>query len=141
MAWGKKGVIDRNYCLFGISGPFSFRKTSYHYVPPTLTHSLNNKCQRRPHRLAYHQILSQESSPSGTDLVFWLTVDSSNPHLLSRSTERDSWLRKRRTVVIGFLHCPSLNAACALRTRQCEYLSVCGSGSAYAFHTTATVEP
>ena len=55
-----------------------------------------------------------------TDLVFWLTVHSSNPHLLSRRIERDSWLRKRRTVVIGFLRCPSLIVACALTMRQCE---------------------
>jgi len=50
----------------------------------------------------------QKNSPSGTDPVFRLTVHSSNPHLLSRRTERGSWLCRRRTEVIGFLHCPSL---------------------------------
>ena len=52
-------------------------------------------------------------------MVFWLTLHSSNPHSLSRRTERGSWLRKRRTVVIGFLHCPSLIADCDLTMRQC----------------------
>ena len=55
-----------------------------------------------------------------TGLVFRLTVHASSPHLLSRRRERDSWLRRRHTVVTGFLLCLLLTVAYASTTRQCE---------------------
>jgi len=35
--------------------------------------------------------------------------------------ERGSWMRRRRTVAISFVHYPSLTATCISTTRQCEY--------------------
>jgi len=80
--------------------PFPSKKTSYRYVPPPLTHALNNTCLHGPHRLVYHQTLCQENSP-GTDLVFWLTVHLSNPYLFTRHTERGSWLCRCRMAHSG----------------------------------------
>ena len=55
-----------------------------------LTRSSTNTCQHGRHHPAHHQSLCRENSPSGTDLVFWMTVHSSHLHLLSRRRERGS---------------------------------------------------
>ena len=128
-AGGAKGVIARNSCLSGFGGEHPFpRTTSCHCVPVLLTHSLTSTCPCGPHRLVHHLILCQETSHSGTDLVFWLTVHLSSPHLLSRHRQRDSWLRRRHTVVTGFLLCLLLTVA---------YASTWGSASSCRYEAGA----